>query len=466
MNILMATTEMEPFAQTGTWATDMRDLVVALCEAGHEVTVILPFYRCVREAKSIKAKKSKTKFLIPMGSSNLPCEIFEAAGPGGSKILLIARDEFFDRTGLYGTEGRDYQDNSARFIFFSKCIVEIARRTNPDILHVHGWQTALAPVFVRNEGLSVTTVLTPEGLEYQGNFWSYDFALTNLPDDYFSARGVEYYGSMNCLKAGILFADSVILPSRRFLYEMQTSVYGCGLENVLREQSFKLEGITPGLPAAAWPVLPSSPVAKSAAREKLLSSTSLHPDGRVFLVDTTATRGGGLDALFAALDRLPSDDIRILLLGGIPDVEMKAYHIAKRRHVGRFHHIEKVDERLLQAALAGSDFLILPGPVEPGGEFLLLSMRNGVIPIAVRCGGLRQFVKDHDPVTGIGNGFVFSNSTTDALVDAMHRAARCDPQTLLSIEAAARETDITWSATARHHTELYTRILRRVGRPG
>ncbi len=462
MKILMAASELSPFAKTGNFADDVLALARELKSSGHDVTVVIPLYRVARENKALKIRKTKTKFSLPVGPSRLPAEIYEATAPDGVSVLLVARDEFFDRSGLYGADGRDYQDNSARFVFFSKCVLELARRMSPDILHVHGWQTALVPVFAREQRLPMITVLTPHSLEYQGNFWSYDFALTNLPGDYFSARGVEFYGSMNCLKGGILFADSVVLPGRRHVAEMQTPEHGCGLENVLREQSFKLEGIPVGLDEAAWPVLPAS--AKDKARRALLEVFDLKPDGKVFLADAAATQGLGLDILLQSLDRLPSDDARVLLLGPVLETQTLALQIAIRKHRGRFAHIENVDAGVLQRALAGADFLILPGPVEPAGSLLILALRNGVIPLASHCGGLRQFVRDHDPATATGNGYVFYSPTVSALVDTIDRAISASPEDHLALVAAARAEDFSWAACARRHDSLYLRLLQQAGR--
>ena len=460
MKILMAASEMAPFARTGEFADEMLALAAHLREAGHEVSVALPYYRCVREDKSVKAKRTKMKFSVPVGPAKLPAEIFEAMAPGGVRVFLVARDEFFDRTGLYGADARDYQDNSARFIFFTKCVLELAKKLGPDVLHAHGWQTALLPVFAKDQRLPAVTALTPHGLEYQGNFWSYDFGLTNLPGEYFSARGLEFFGSMNCLKAGILFADAVVLPGRRFVAEMQTREFGCGLEAVLREQSFKLEGIQDGLKESAWPVFPIAE--KARARDALIRRTGLLPGGRIFLADSSATHGAGIGALLEVLDRLPSEEARVLLLGPVEPAHREALEIAVRRHAGRFANLPEVDAPLLHLALSASEFLILPGPVEPGGELLMLALRNGVLPIAAHCGGLRQFVRDFDPVTGAGNGFVFYKNSVEALRDAIGRASRTAD--LAPLVQAARSADFSWASAAKQHLALFNRLLAASGR--
>lgn len=461
MKILMAASEMTPFARTGEFADEMLALAAHLGKAGEEVSVVLPYYRCVRENKQVKAKRTKMKFSVPVGPAKLPAEIYEAAAPEGVRVLLVARDEFFDRTGLYGADDRDYQDNSARFIFFTKCALELAKRLEPDIVHVHGWQTALLPVFARDQRLRAPTVLTPHGLEYQGNFWSYDFGLTNLPGEYFSARGLEFYGSMNCLKAGILFADSVVLPGRRYVAEMQAPEYGCGLENVLAEQSYKLEGIPDGLNESAWPVFPAAE--KAAALSKMSRLAGFRPGGRIFLADSSATHGAGIGLLLETLDRLPSDDVRVLLLGPVEAVHRQALDIAARRHAGRFANLPEVDAPLFHLALSAAEFLILPGPVEPGGELAMLALRNGVLPVAANCGGLRQLVQDFDPVTGAGNGFVFYKNSVEALGDAIGRA--CRTADLAPLVGAARSADFSWAAAASHHSALYKRLLAAAGRP-
>jgi starch synthase len=348
----------------------------------------------------------------------------------------------------------------ARFVFFTKCVLEIAGKVEPDIVHVHGWQTALLPVFAREQRRTFVTVLTPHGLEYQGNFWSYDFALTNLPDHYFSARGLEFYGSMNCLKAGILFADSVILPSRRYVAEMQTPEFGCGLESVLREQRDKLEGIPDGLNDSDWVVFPVAE--KGNAREEVARRVGLAPGGRIFLADPSATRGAGVGLVLDALDHLPAEDVRVVLLGPVDPSHTRDLEVATRRHAGRFAHLPELDAPLFHQVLSASEFLLLPGPVEPGGELLLLALRNGVVPVAMHCGGLRQFVQDNDPVTGEGNGFVFYKNSAGALIDAIGRAVRSTD--LPRLAAAARATDISWASAADRHITLYRRLLAAVGR--
>ena len=194
MKILVASSELAPLARTGGLADAVAELTAELSRLGHEVSVVIPYYRSIREEKAAKTKKTRVKFNVQVGNAGIPVDVFETQTPEGVQVFLIARDEYFDRSGFYGVDGRDYQDNAARFIYFTKAAVELAGRMNPapEILLANGWQTALLPVFVAERRLPYRTVLTPHSLAFQGNFWSYDFGLTNLPGDYFSAHGVEY----------------------------------------------------------------------------------------------------------------------------------------------------------------------------------------------------------------------------------------------------------------------------------
>lgn len=461
MKILMAASEMTPFARTGNLGDAVAALAETLSELGHEVVVLLPYYRCARKDFSKKLKRSAKKISVQLGLSLASCEILKMELPSGAQVFFVAHDEFFDRTELYGTDGRDYQDNSSRFIFFTKCAVELARQVMPDVVHVHGWQTALLPVFAKDQQMPFVTVLTPHTLEFQGYFWSYDFGLTNLHSSYFSPQGVEYYGSMNCLKAGILFSDAVVLPSRRYIAEAQTPEYGCGLENVLREHSHKLEGIPPGIGSFAA----TSGLTKEKSRAALLKQLKMEPSQQLFLAHTLAMQQRDVQILLEALDRLPSDDFRILLMGPVAEKNLIPLEVALRRHSGTFAYVPDKAEPLFHEVLTGADFFMIPGPSEPHAKLLMLALQNGVIPIAANCQGLWQFVQDFDPSTERGNGFIFYSQTTEALTDTFRRIAGTTPETLIQLAVAARTTDFSWLASAQRHISLYEHLLVQKGRP-
>ncbi len=468
MKILLAASELAPFVRSGDLADVIADLSGELRKAGHEVSVAIPYYRAVKEAKIGRPKKSSIRFSVQIGASKMPCDVYEIKAPNGVQVYLIARDEYFDRSGIYGTEERDYQDNAARFIFFTKSVLELAKKTKPDILHANSWETALLPVFVRDQQLAFRTVLTPHGLDYQGNFWSYDFGLTNLPGDYFSARGVEYYGSMNCLKGGILFSDAVVLPSERFVCEAQTPAYGCGLENVLRENSFKLCGILPGNDLDAWDPSTDAKLGDRAqiqAELRKAAELTEDPAAKIWIAFPEADGGKGFDLLLASLDRLLARKVQLLILGSLGPENVRALEIARRKHKGAFAQVNEFDDKLARLALAGADLCVVPGAVEPRAVWLRRALRYGVVPLAMQCGGLFQFVRDWERNPAQGNGFVFQSSTVEGLVDIGERAAAAlsDAVQLDKLRKNCLNLDLSKEASARAHIALYERLLQGSG---
>jgi starch synthase len=289
MKILHAGSELTPFARTGGLGDVLQDLPGALVERGHEVSVVLPCYRDLRENRRLSARDTGVRLRILAGIKTHDVEIWQGRATNGVQVFLVRRDELYDRAGLYGEEGHEYGDNAERFIVFSKSVLEIARRVSPplDLIHVHDWQAALVPVLVKDRRLPFRTVLTIHNLAYQGSFWGIDFSLTNLPGHYFSGSGVEFYGNLNLLKGGILYADLITTVSPTYAAEMQTPELGCGLDAVMREQAHKLRGILNGADYATWnpagdKLLPktykaSSLAGKKACKAELLERLGLAP---------------------------------------------------------------------------------------------------------------------------------------------------------------------------------------------
>ena len=191
----MAASEMAPLARSGGLGDVLEGLPAELQNRGHEVSVILPYYRSIHENRLVKTEPTGVTMVVEVGGRQIETEILEAQAPNEVQVFFVKQDAFFDRPGIYGDEGRGYDDNAERFIFFSKAAVELARRVipAPDVMHAHDWQTALIPVFVKNRQLPFKTMLTIHNIAYQGSFWGVDFGLTNLPGSYFGgASGVEF----------------------------------------------------------------------------------------------------------------------------------------------------------------------------------------------------------------------------------------------------------------------------------
>src|SRR5207244_6604794 len=238
MRILMISAEGPPLQRAGALIDVMDALPSALRARGHEVSVALPFYREIKKDRAFKKKKDTCITVnVQVGDETHVARYLEGRSASGVQLFLIRCDEFFDRDGIYGERGKRYEDNAARFIFFCKAVLELARRLTPqlEILHVHDWAAALVPVFVYAQGLPFKTALTIHHVADQGSFWGLDFRLTNLPERFFTLHGVEFFGRLNFLKGGILYADKITPASEHYRREIQTTSVGCGLDVRLRE---------------------------------------------------------------------------------------------------------------------------------------------------------------------------------------------------------------------------------------
>ncbi len=477
MNILLAASEYVPYASTGVVGESVHSLATGLASQGHAVSVVLPFYRSARETTGKSARKTGASFSIPVGAANLSAEIREIESKDGVRVYFVERDEFFDRSGIYGAEGRDYQDNSARFSFFAKCAVELAQRMDPapDVIQSFNWQAALVPVFAAHQRLGIPTVLAVDSLDYQGNFWSYDFGLLNLPGEYFSARGLEDYGSLNYLKGGMLATNAIVVPGPRYVAEFQTREQGCGLDPVTREQAGKMEGISPGLDVTSWnPASDAAiskkyktPEGKKANRKTWLTRSGLEAvaDTPLVLVATEAMILDGLAATLPAVDRLIEAGARIAVVGPVRDENLAALQFTIRKHAGRLAWIPDSDDATLRLALAASDILLSADPIEPSADLLRKALRYGVVPVSLACGGLATLTPAYRPGSDQSVGFTFHLRSADAVSDITRFAlqVRNTPGEWKALARRAMSRDFSWEACAADHAALYENLVQASG---
>src|SRR5438445_8930136 len=254
MRILMISAEGPPLQRAGALVDVIDALPSALRARGHEVSIVLPFYREIKENRAFKKKNTGITVDVQVGDKIHVARYLEGRSASGVQLFLVRCDEFFDRVGIYGERGKPYEDNAARFIFFCKAALELARRLTPQLqmLHVHDWAAALVPVFVHAQGLPFKTVLTIHHVADQGSFWGLDFALTNLPERFFTLHGVEFFGRLNFLKGGILYADKITTVSEHYRREILMPAGGYGLEQVLRENAHRLTAILHGADYTRW----------------------------------------------------------------------------------------------------------------------------------------------------------------------------------------------------------------------
>jgi starch synthase len=391
------------------------------------------------------------------------------------QTFFVRCDEFFDRAGIYGEHGVAYEDNAARFIFFCKAALEMARRMSPtpQILHVHDWAAALVPVLVQDQHLPFATVLTIHHLAEQGSFWGLDFDLTNLAERYFKPRGVEYFGRLNLLKGGILFADRITTVSERYRREMLTAEGGCGLDIVLREHAHRLVGILNGADYKRWnpetdyllprQFTPGNLGGKMVCRDLLLDALMLAPapSGPVFGMVTRLVPEKGFDLLMPLLDRLLSDDVRLIILGeGDPGYET-ALAVAARKYPTKFAYRSHYDEQLAHLIEAGADVTLIPSQIEPSGLSAMYSLKYGALPVARATGGIQEIIEDFDPTMDAGFGFLCYEQTPDAFWDSIKRAREVfhDKAIWAELVERAMARDFSWAEAAERYESVYSELV-------
>lgn len=476
MKIAFVSSEYSPVAHTGGLGDAVAGLTAQLHANGHDVCVILPYYRAARKYHYWKKKQTGVTLSIPVGGRTREAGILEYRKRGGHQIFFIANDDLFERDGLYGEGSTAYPDNAERFIFFSKAAVELCRRMDPkpDIIHCHDWQTALAPVLVRARGLPFRTLLTIHNIAYQGQFWSIDFALTNLPPEQFSPASLEFYGNLNLLKGGLLAADRITTVSDSYARDIQTPEFGCGLDAVLREQRHKLHGFLIGVDYSVWnpgtdkslpkTFRPSALKGKAVCGEELLARLNLDPSprGPILMMASRITEQKGLGILLPLLDRLLADDVRLIILGEGDEDSMARLTVAARRHARRFAYVPRPENKLAHLTVAGSEINLVPSRFEPGGHSAIKSLRYGTIPVARATGGLHEIVRDYDPTQQTGWGILFHEYSPDALWDAIHRAKKlhAERKTWKSLVERAMRLDFSWEKSAAAYETVYNQLLK------
>jgi starch synthase len=471
MRILMITAEGPPLSRATALVDVLEALPRELRARKHEVGIAMPYYREISENMSLDLRDTGITVDIRLGEKNYVAEFVEGRTDSGVQTFFIRCDEFFGRASVYGEHGVAYEDNAARFIFFCKAALEMARRMTPtpQILHCHDWAAALIPALVADQKLPFATVLTIHHLAEQGSFWGLDFALTNLPDRYFKPHGVEFFGRLNLLKGGIVFADRITTVSERYRREMLSSEGGCELDIVLREHAHRLVGILNGADYRRWnpetdaflprQFAPGNLAGKSICRDLLLDGLNLAaaPAGPVFGMVSRLVPEKGFDLLMPLFDRLLSDDVRLVILGEGDAGYETALAIAARKYPTKFGYRQHYDEQLAHLIEAGADITLIPSKIEPSGLSAMYSLKYGALPVARATGGIQEIIEDYDPTLDSGFGFLCYEKTSDAFWDSIKRAREVfqDQATWTTLMERAMSRDFSWSEAAERYENIY-----------
>ncbi|MGE5189415.1 MAG: glycogen synthase GlgA [Gemmatimonadota bacterium] len=484
MRVLVASSEIVPFAKTGGLADVTGALPKALRKIGIEADCVLPRYRGIDRQK-YPAAQSGPALRVPLGHREENATLEEVDAGGGVRAFLVRGDRYFDREFYYGTRDGDYVDNCERFTFFCRAVMEWIARSGRryDIVHCNDWQTALIPAYVKTlysgeEAFRATgTVFTVHNLGYQGLFWNHDLPITGLGWELFTPRGVEFYGKLNLMKAGLVFADVLSTVSATYSREIQTAEYGHGLEGVLYERRDDLYGILNGVdyddwdPAAdrliAAPYSKENLSGKAACRADLLAEFGWSreaPEAVIGLIGRL-TAQKGFDLIEQIGDWLAGRNVRVVILGtGERKFEEEMAGLA-RRHPERISVRLAFDNRLAHRIEAGADMYLMPSRYEPCGLNQIYSLRYGTVPIVRDTGGLADTVVDEDADPGAGTGFKFAGYDAEELQGAVSRAlaAFADRARWEGIVRRGMEKDFSWEASAREYASLYEKALRKRG---
>lgn len=478
MHILMVTPEANPFARSGGLAEGIYALAWSLVRLGHQVSVVLPLYRQVRESGRPLAFTGTT-LSIPVSWKTIPAEIYTSEIDPLLRFYFVGQDALYHREGLYGTSYGAFEDNAERFIFFSRAVVEMMEtmQLNIHICHCHEWQTGLVPVYLRtlynNRPLlqKLAVVYTVHNVGYQGLFSSFDLPLTGLGWELLSPKGLEFFGKINLMKGGLVFADLLSTVSGKYREEILTPEYGFGLEGLFQERSAELFGILEGVDYMRWNPARDSFLAapydldnlegKKACKAALLKlfNLDLPLDRPLIGLTTRFFERKGIDLLENSLDDLMRLGVGFVLQGTGEERHQYLLQEISQRHPGRMGLCVGFTEELAHRIIAGADIFLMPSLYEPCGLDQLCCLRYGTIPVVRATGGLDETIQEYAPGSGQGNGFKFTGYTPAELLGAVQRtlALYQDQNAWQALMRQNMALDFSWDAVVPQYVELYQR---------
>lgn len=468
MRILMAASEAYPFVSTGGLAGVVGSLPIALENAGHQVSLIIPYYS---DASNLGDPERLGGYFLTSAGEEFGMS--RTILPGSStEVYLVGRDDHFSRSGIYGPDGASgFQDNSARFSFFSRAVAAVCESIGaiPDVLHCHDWQTGLAAAYLRNYR-KPAVVFTVHNLHYQGNFAPVEYEVTNLPPSMYSLDALEFFGMFSFLKSGVVFADQVTTVSPTYAREIQTPLFGEGMDGLFRQRAGSLTGILNGIDTCVWDPAIDGDIAcgfsanastprklcrADLARERGLTGAD---DTMVVGVVSRLTGQKGLDLLVPLVGRMIDEGMSLVVLGTGEKKYQDMFRALAREHPGRVSVEFAYDEVMARKIFAGCDILLMPSRFEPCGIAQMMGMRYGAVPVVRKTGGLADTVTD---VEEGGCGFVFEDADPDELLAAILRASEAfrDRRSWSRLVRRCMARDNSWESRICEYEDVYRRAI-------
>lgn len=476
MKILLASSEVHPFSKTGGLADMVGALGKALARAGHEARIVTPLYRGIRE-RFPQIRRVDWYFDLPLGDRRVEGALWSLEMEKDLTAYFVEQPGFFDRAALYHEHDVSYADNAERYIFLSKCVAHLARYLSwqPEVVHVHDWQTALVPALMLQQqraegwGNPPSICLTIHNLAYQGIFPPGAFNLTNLPRNFFTIEGMEYYGHLNCMKGGIAYADVITTVSPRYAREITTEEFGYGLDGFLRRRQKQLLGILNGVDYDEWDPAHDPFLAHAYSVTRLAGKNTCKlalqkemglPEGRDVPLFGTISRLAdqkGVDIQLGALAEMLSANLQFVLLGSGSAAYERGYAELARRFPSKVAVRVDYDEALAHRIEAACDFYVMPSRFEPSGLNQMYSLRYGAVPIVRATGGLDDSVVDFTEDPERANGIKFQEYSARALAKAIRKALALYPQPdlLQQYRRNAMKTVFSWERAVEEYLKAY-----------
>lgn len=462
MRIVFVAPEVYPFAKTGGLADVCGTLSLELERAGHDVAIIIPAYRCVNGSQPFSDRAR-----VAVIGKNV-------------KVYFLRHQKFYDRPNIYGDEKGDYPDNLERFAFLCHESLLLMKDLGVavDIIHCHDWQTSLIPVILKEHYKDdpffqkTRTVVTVHNFGYQGVFPKEGFSRLGVEARLFNPRVLEFYGKINLLKGGLVYADRITTVSPQYAKEIQTREWGHGLEGVVKENRSRLEGILNGLNYDYWDperdtlISPhygqkDGPAVKGVHKEKLQNIYHLpvFDDIPVFGLVGRLCYQKGLDLLESSFEGLMQRPVQAVFLG-VGDIKYQKLLVKfAKKYPQQCAAMIRYDEDLAHMVYAGADFFMMPSVYEPCGLAQMISLRYGAVPIVNGVGGLMDTVTDFSSHRNKGNGFVMSEYSVSGFLETVDRALGVFHQKkkFRDLVTYAMGCRWTWATSTRHYLDCYER---------
>ncbi|MFZ5516428.1 MAG: glycogen synthase GlgA [Candidatus Zhuqueibacterota bacterium] len=487
LKILYISSEIAPFAKTGGLADVAGALPKILKENEHDIRLFMPKYASINERKFTLREVIRLKdIIVPLGNKTAAANVKSAFLPDSKvQVYFIENKEYFNRPDFYidPETNKDWPDNAERFIFFSRAALEILKilHWQPDIIHCNDWQSALIPLYLKtifkDDPFFAEThsLLSIHNIAFQGVFEPEILPLMGVPDDlYYKESPIEFWGKINFLKGGIVYADVINTVSKNYAKEIQsTDEFGRGLQFELRKRNIDLYGIVNGIDYSVWDPEIDTLIAanysrrdltgKAANKKFLVESLGLNYDENAAVIGTVSrlTDQKGFDLIAEALDEMLKMNVQYILLGTGDEMYHKLFEKFAQKYPKKISVNLKFDNQLAHQIEAGCDMFLMPSQFEPCGLNQLYSLKYGTIPIVRATGGLVDTVKKIDSDLKRGWGFVFTDYSSRAMLDEVRRAVESfkDKENWRMLMSRAMKLDFSWRMATEKYERLYEKLV-------